>query len=53
MHTHVDTAQNKELLRRYYEEVVSTGAVDDVPRFVSPAQVDVDCQESSGGSGTP
>lgn len=33
--------QNKDLVRRYYEEVVNTGAVDDVPRFVSPEYAEV------------
>lgn len=33
--------KNKELLRRYYEEVVSRGAVNDVARFVSPDYVEV------------
>lgn len=32
---------NKRLVRRYYEEVVNTGAVDEVPRFVSPDYVEV------------
>jgi predicted ester cyclase len=32
---------NKRLVRRYYEEVVNTGAVDDVPRFVSTDYVEV------------
>jgi len=33
--------ENKRLVRRYYEEVVGTGAVDDVPRYVSPDYVEV------------
>lgn len=33
--------ENKELLRRYYEEVVSTGAVDRITEFVSPDYVEV------------
>lgn len=33
--------ENKKLLRRYYEEVVSTGAVDEAFRFVSPDYVEV------------
>lgn len=33
--------QNKRLLRHYYEEVVSQGAVDRVPQFISPAYVEV------------
>jgi predicted ester cyclase len=37
----VSEDENKELLRRYYEEVVSSGAVDDVPRFVSADYVEV------------
>jgi predicted ester cyclase len=34
-------ADNKALVRRYYEEVVNTGAVDEVRRFVSPDYVEV------------
>jgi predicted ester cyclase len=33
--------ENKELIRRYYEEVVSTGKVDDVARFISPEYVEI------------
>lgn len=33
--------ENKELVRRYYEDVVSTGAVEEVERFVSPDYVEV------------
>jgi predicted ester cyclase len=33
--------QNKTLIRRYYEDVVSTGALDEVARFVSPEYVEV------------
>jgi len=33
--------EDKKLIRRYYEEVVSTGAVDEVTRFVSPDYVEV------------
>jgi predicted ester cyclase len=33
--------ENKSLLRRYYEELVSSGAVDEVPRFVSTDYVEV------------
>ncbi len=33
--------ENKKLVRRYYEEVVSTGAVDEVARFISPDYVEV------------
>jgi hypothetical protein len=33
--------ENKTLVRRYYEEVVSTGAVDQVGLFVSPDYVEV------------
>lgn len=32
---------NKDLVRRYYQEVVNTGAVDRVSRFVSPDYVEV------------
>jgi predicted ester cyclase len=33
--------ENKRLVRRYYEEVVNTAAVDEVARFVSPDYVEV------------
>jgi predicted ester cyclase len=33
--------ENKALLRRFYEEVVSTGAVDRVGEFVAPDYVEV------------
>ena len=33
--------ENKQLVRRYYEEVVSTGAVDEAPRFIAPDYVEV------------
>lgn len=33
--------ENKRLVRRYYEEIVNTGAVDDVPRFVSADYVEL------------
>jgi predicted ester cyclase len=35
------TDDNKALTRRYYEEVVSTGAVDEVERYVSEDYVEV------------
>lgn len=38
---HVSTDDNKALVRRYYEEVVSTGAVDKVREFISPDYVEV------------
>ncbi len=34
-------AENKELVRRYYEEVVSTGEVGEIARFISPDYVEV------------
>jgi len=37
----VSTEDNKALVRRYYEEVVSTGAVDVLARFVAPDYVEV------------
>lgn len=37
----LSTRENKALVRRYYEEVVNTGAVDEVERFVSPDYVEV------------
>ena len=33
--------ENKDLVRRYCEQVVYTGAVEEVPRFVSPDYVEV------------
>lgn len=39
----MDTAANKRLVRRFYEEVVSTGAVERLGSFVSP-----DCVETDG-----
>lgn len=33
--------EKKKLVRRYYEEVVSTGAVDEAARFISPDYVEV------------
>ena len=33
--------QNKALVRRYYEEVVSTGAVDEIDRYVAEDYVEV------------
>jgi hypothetical protein len=33
--------ENKTRVRRYYEEVVNTGAVDRVPQFVSPDYIEV------------
>lgn len=33
--------ENKALVRRYYEDVVNTGAVDAVTRFISPDYVEV------------
>lgn len=37
----MSTEDNKALVRRYYEEVVSTGAVDALARFVAPDYVEV------------
>lgn len=37
----MSTEANKRIVRRYYEEVVNTGAVDRVPRFISPDYVEV------------
>lgn len=39
----MDTNRNKVLVRRFYEEVVSTGDVDRVGEFVGP-----DCVETDG-----
>lgn len=33
--------ENKALVRRYYEDIVSTGRIDEVPRFVAPDYVEV------------
>ena len=33
--------ENKTLVRRYYEEVVSTGTLDEVGQFISPDYVEV------------
>lgn len=38
------TAANKRLVRRFYEEVVSTGAVERLDAFVSPYCVETDGQ---------
>lgn len=37
----MSTEANKKLVRRYYEEVVNSGAVDRVPAFVSPDYTEV------------
>lgn len=37
----MSTEQNKNLVRRYYEEVVNTGNVGDIERFISPDYVEV------------
>ena len=37
----MSTDSNKRLVRSYYEDVVNTGRVDDIARFVSPAYVEV------------
>lgn len=37
----VPEEDNRTLVRRYYEEVVNTGAVDAVPEFVSPDYTEV------------
>lgn len=34
-------ADNKLLVRRYYEDVVSTGRVDRIPEFISPDYVEI------------
>lgn len=33
--------ENKELVRRYYEQIVNTGKVDEIARFVSPDYVEI------------
>ena len=40
-----DVAENKELVRRYYEDVVSTGDLDAVSRFVGADYVEVHAGE--------
>jgi hypothetical protein len=37
------TEENKLLIRRYLEEVVNTGNVDDLARFVSPDSTGNEC----------
>jgi predicted ester cyclase len=37
----MSTADNKQLVRRYYEDVVSTGRVEHVPSFIAPDYVEV------------
>ena len=37
----MSTERNKNLVRRYYEEVVNTGNVGDIERFISPDYVEV------------
>ena len=35
------TRDNKEIVRRYYEEIVNTGSVDRIDEFISPDYVEV------------
>jgi len=35
------SSENRLLVRRYYEEVVSTGSVDRIPEFISPDYTEV------------
>jgi predicted ester cyclase len=37
----MSTEDNKRLVRRYYEEVASTGAVERVPEFIAPDYLEV------------
>ena len=37
----VTTEDNKLLVRRFYEEVVNTGNVDELAQFISPEYVEV------------
>jgi predicted SnoaL-like aldol condensation-catalyzing enzyme len=37
----MSTQKNKELVRRYYEEVVNTGNVNTLSEFISPDYVEV------------
>jgi predicted ester cyclase len=37
----VGTQENKELVRRYYEEIVSTGSVDRIAEYISSDYVEV------------
>jgi predicted ester cyclase len=41
-------AENKLLVRRYLEEVVNTGNVDDIARFIAPDYVDSHDQTGQG-----
>lgn len=36
----MSTEENKRLVRRYVEEAVNTGNVDDLARFISPDYID-------------
>ncbi len=38
----MDTTSNKELIRRFYEEVVNTGNTDRMAEFISPDVVETD-----------
>lgn len=38
----MDTTSNKELIRRFYEEVVNTGNTDRMAEFISPDLVETD-----------
>lgn len=37
----MSSEENKALVRRYYEDIVSTGRIEEVPRFISPDYVEV------------
>ena len=37
----MSTEENKEFVRRYYEDVVNGAKVDDLPKFISPDYVEV------------
>lgn len=43
METEQNTEHNKRLVRRFYEEVVNTGAVEKLAEFIAP-----DCVETDG-----
>jgi predicted ester cyclase len=45
----MSTAENKRLIRRYVEEVVNTGNVDELARFISPDYIE--SHDKTGQSG--
>jgi hypothetical protein len=43
----MSTEQNKQLVRRYYEDIVNGAKVDELPKFLSPSS-EVPGTRSSG-----